>query len=725
MHRQLLTTYPHGKAIARHLRVTRIGDKVRVTANYRNSRTMFRLAGTKRPLQDGELVAEGEAVGDNLSDTLLSGFLYAFSSIAGEVEDGSSIFLFDRDMCYITAAIASLWGPKYRRVIAHRNRYLIPRIASVYFQQVTQSMSIQSLVADQLRILGLERYSAYATNGFVTTTPTPLSMQRIMQKMCQSQMTWPVSDDQYLLSYLLLIRDVVRPLSGIDLSDLALNRVPRRASSSAGFRDNYYRVDKGTGVGGFSRKGDKWPLTVNRLKWALSRIASGEDPWSTFLEWGHVLMAKPEVRGPDDDPSKIRLIATSSCEAEMVSDLISRHLMESVKSAPWCSVGHSQFDNATYGLLLGLKHPLASKYRIAKPSECVDGPCFYIEADITSLDYSMVPRPFMMLSALRALYFDWEKGDPMTANLFEKMFSVEMGWNNVKLLETFGEHWYTVYGIMLSGYKCTSVFGTMMVRWAVIISFMNLLGEQFPVLFPLVGNVIYGDDLTLRLPLRLLPYVSTDGTTPDKLAAEFARLSMAFKASQTHLYLPSPGAPDRLFTSVYEGTVVHPGIRYLQRYYVKVDVNGTILPPNQPFHAIATFRPTEDYVLKLAHHPYGWKVTTKEGHNLDPRVLLYQKAFSLALECSANRDALDLCLNVMRELEKGDFNLADVAFLSYDPTESYKKLGEFDVNLFKSLSKMEDPYVYLLSLTHLTTKGLRKFHPVRACAPYSRMFRTY
>lgn len=702
--------FPGSRYLASHLHIHLDGDMIKVTYKELHPSDECYLWKTGKRVRSGEVVFTLPRSGDNLSSTLFAGYTHAFTHLGGNFDVGGNVMHYEGHPDFLTACFASFYGRKWKRIDVERDFWVDPRNAKDNFKAVQKNHTIIELVEEVLSMMGIEGMERQIYDSFISTAISTVSGHRLVGKMCPTQMVWPVRDEKQIVCFLQLLSEILpeQPFP-ICLSEDDIRAVKRSPSANSGFTDSTYAPKK---------KFEKWPRTQDFVVWALNRILQGESIYDVLPVPGHIPMAKAQVMPPEEDPDKIRIIMTQSCNAELLSDLLSRAMMTAMKNVPWCAVGHSQFDNATFGVFYGLKHPYVNCIDIApKDSPVIDPPggCFYVTMDVTALDYSLMPRHFLEMSVSRMLFFDWDSVDDLTAYLFERCFSWEMAFSNVKILEGWGGTWYRVLGIMLSGYKCTSLFDTIVMRYGLLVSLMMAAGDSWAEVLPWLGNIIYGDDCVLRVPMALLPLFSTDGEYPDILAKNMMELGLKLKEAQTYLMLPEPHHKDKLFSHVVGRELRSPGVRFLQNYYVKVDRNGELLHPDHSCpHRVMVWRPFEDYVVKISNHPYSW-----DHPSGDVMAALYTKAFSLMLSSCANRDAHNLCkyvcLRVMRDYPESVQQAIKWVDFSH---EDFRKLGEVDKNLMTSLPVSEQSYLVVLSLYDLSYKGLLKFFPYRQSRLY-------
>jgi len=130
---------------------------------------------------------------------------------------------------------------------------------------------------------------------------------------------------------------------------------------------------------------------------------------------------------------------------------------------------------------------------------------------------------------------------------------------------------------------------------------------------------------------------------PGKFIETAKLLCLEFKPSETYCLFSVDGHNDMFYSHVVDDELRSPGVKYLQRYFVKVDKNCVPLHPNSSsWFKVMPWRVTVDYFVRSNNHIFDWKHQT----NLVP-VAYFQKLIGLIYDAGCNRTAHEYLKNCL------------------------------------------------------------------------------
>jgi len=387
----------------------------------------------------------------------------------------------------------------------------------------------------------------------------------------------------------------------------------------------------------------------------------------------HVFTAKPEVRDVDAEMGKIRLIGMVGQLHDMICKILSMPFISAWRRAKCNMIGCSVWSSLTHWLLWALdieeyNHLPEQIRRGTQADEEEEKKYCFITFDIKGQDVSYKTAQLLILNLIRLLWCRLD--DRSVFDDFMELFAFETANSTIKLVQWFGDQWYLVLALMCSGSLLTADFNTL---FSYIMSVSALIKLLLPYkIHPMdiikkVKFAFYGDDWIWKIPFDWTQMFGPDvNDFPLWLAQVFQDWGITLKRGETKMYKSNKMSGRPFFTHIVNDEIKIEGVHFLQRYFVKYDINMKPLHPNSKTYAwILPWRKTEAYATRIATD--AWNFKGKPGRSdkrdLNPLLAAYVKAFGLLMDAGPNKKAHRFIKCFMLRLAQQH---PDIPALSYD-----------------------------------------------------------
>jgi len=296
--------------------------------------------------------------------------------------------------------------------------------------------------------------------------------------------------------------------------------------------------------------------------------------------------------------------------------------------------------------------------------------------------------------------------------VFRALSLYHMVGTNSKLVQWFNGEYKTAVGVLDSGWKLTSHAQTVFTWELLFLGAAHLMREAsvpkwWEKAFAFACNGYYcGDDSVVAFDMSYWELFSSesvvDGARPDKLIrAIFDLTGVIIKEAETNLRVNEPGW-EKFYSEVVDDKVVRPGVKFLQKYFVKVDENHNFLPPcAEDFFDVIPFSETSRYILRSGNDPKDWK--RNEGDDVSAFI---QKIIGLMYDAGYNKTAhyyLKACITICERANPGAF------YTSVKATNLWEWRHKFTINDNNEFSELLSPYSYDYICSKYQTKYTASF----------------
>jgi hypothetical protein len=358
------------------------------------------------------------------------------------------------------------------------------------------------------------------------------------------------------------------------------------------------------------------------------------------------LFTKPELGGPDRDPTKARLIFVVPYLVYLIDELIYGDAIRSTYGVPPIGIGWSK---AKGGMHFLQQHFTQYVKRDKLHGENYEW--FAFEGDMAKLDFHITPAILTLIAMLPIFFYDPNCTDYEVLRFLMEWSSDQL---TSKYLHLFDGEDRLVIGMMFSGSFLTS-WGDSVYCWIIFelwyIHVFNDLRKRdmrkeaahWKTIWPL-PIMIYGDDHMGMLPSYAYEYwvgkpwsARSKGDKPvaaDKFFGQAGKINMKMTDSDVFFDVLDPnGRTCPVWATLgngYGGVGVS-GPKFLQRRFIPISATADVLErcSDAMPYSILSYRPIEDYWVRAS--------TTVNGKTMGAWLV---KIRALAVDtCGANPDA--------------------------------------------------------------------------------------
>lgn len=591
-------------------------------------------------------------------------------------------------------------SPKYFPVEYRREHFRAPPSASSYFKHIEIDENVRSFV----RMFVPNKYLDIYDGAYINTDASFTAILKLHDKLrgvtgsdgsiC-TKLNIEESDFRVILTSFIEVSGLCDISVPITFDPSTWDANPFRGASGLGA--DYY-IDPQTGT-----KASNFEVYRQRIAWISHKLASGELPEDFLPPWFHIIMPKAEVRSPEVDKDKIRLIWMQNMEVGGISKHFTAPLQTALCRTYWYMPGKGLMGYMLPWMYLGLGLPHLSRFVPGYQSRMKFNEICYLLLDLSGQDMSYVGRLMFTCAFCALIMYEMpSSGLEPIVGICSYMFA----WTLVKLAHFWGDKKYYTC-VFASGSDWTTIFDTIMnyfCIWASI--YMLCMEKQLDprAIMPHIRIISYGDDTTISGPLWVMELLFSN--LDDLVRVGRDKVGVVYKKEQSFYLRPMASHRDRFYTHIVDDEVISQGVCMLQRSWVKYDrYLNPLHPDSVDFHCVLPWRPTKDIVPKIGLDVNSWK---------DPRqpwIAWYQKAFGLLIDSVANRTSHNMIKSAMesvRTLYPIQVEEAESSF-SWELHANVFKLGkEFDNNLIKSIPRVENSIkvvssMFLTRQYHITT----------------------
>jgi len=459
------------------------------------------------------------------------------------------------------------------------------------------------------------------------------------------------------------------------------------ASGGIGFPFNNKRWPPGT------KKKDVVAEAKSLLHRVVEELALGTSIYDLLAVSVAKILIKSEIRTFLDEEGKVRVIGQHDILTHFITAILSAPWRKRLEKQRWCALGHSMFSTMVNSCMYAIGHPDYLKYRIGcqNPGFIVqDGPCFILQADLSAQDYTFTAFSLFLTLQDKCKFFDLDGMTDKERKVYFGLFLYEQISTHHKIVEWFNGAYYHVTGVMVSGYGDTSHGDTKELHLAYLVLFALLLKERYDKWWQhlkFLLDVVYGDDSIVAIPDRYLDLFCSDLNPvgnklyPDKMVIAAKLIGLNFKKEETYILVRTEEHLDPFYSTVVNDQLVQEGVKFLQRYFVKTDEYGHLLPADAPkWHRVAPWRLSFDYFPRAVNHINNWDHPTK-----NKTLAFFQKVFGLLIDAGLNYTVHCFLKRILLRIEELCPGIVEWAVVAMDLAEMRIKYPEIHNGLVREL----------------------------------------
>jgi len=601
------------------------------------------------------------------------------------------------------------------RSIDMKSALPIAYICSLKFKPRTISNMMTLVVqSEQVRNycwLGVQKYAPdlkrYLFESFVSTQCTVEGVTALRDKLCRGTPVYSGNDNDFYGGLALTIANLeVSKYRMIPTIDPDIVRfLPYNPNAACGF--NHMNDPK------IKTKRDDAPYAMARLYDMLWKACRGHPFSADIKQYISRYSAKAEVRGPDDDKTKIRLTAMLDTFSDSLTRIITIPFQSGIQQAKPILIGTSTYTSLYYYMLKAHNHPDFERLLAYGDVPWTKRSAFEkwnaLTSDESTQDGTWCNRMLDTVTQFRYLYVKTPEVNRRT--IFINIAVEELMRNLSNFTLWFGNDFIRWLHHWLSGKLDTAHSNS----WKTIMMFYTHIVKmcrKYCLTVAQVKEVItacsYGDDGVMFYPDRLdhLFCSSKEKNFPDLLAETYAEFGCILKPGETKIYRPKEGImphKDVFYTHICNDDIVSEGIHILQRYFVKYDKNMKPLHPDaEDWFVVKPWRKTSSFITKLGTDANGWegKPGRLEGSE-NIWVNWYCKAFGLLMDAGPNYTAHCVIKETMRAVALDKPNLPDICQTEWRKSELIEALiktglDEEIIQLVSMVHKLPDKVSYTL-----------------------------
>lgn len=694
MNRRLNQQYSGCNVILSQTKFTRTANKLVITRTTRNETKKGKSLNGQFtlgpfPIALGSEITTLDVTGLNLADSIMLGKCFVLSECSYlSVEDDESFNGTGNSMDFF---MSNMNSGKYIPTHYSRSRPRPVASADQFFKPFSADLAVKA----EIRNFIPSKYLRFYDGAYINTDLSMGAMFKLYEKMRGVAddsgniiTTMNMSDEDYRTVFTIFLQNV----------GIADHNIPIRITPESLMR-NHFRGAAGTGADPYLQevkgtKGSNLDVHFDRIKWISRMLSRGKRPEEFLPPWLHVICPKAEVRSPDVDPEKIRLVWMQNMEVGTLTKQISAPMQKQLEGTLWYMPGKGLMGKMLPWILLAFAHPDFSKFRPdwkAPPRDIA-----YAGFDLSTQDLSYIGKVMMTCMVTGALLL---KPPDKSVEVLLPLIAYIWAWTICKLAQLWGgKAYYTV--VFASGSDLTTIMDTIMDYFVFHVGIYKLCESKSmdPLeVFPLLKIICYGDDTGVSGPVWLMEILFPQGDFTAFSTIVKDTCGAVFKPSQCFLYVPVPDHRDRFYTWIDEDNqVISPGFKMLQRQWIKYDKNLKPLhPDSKEWHCVLPWRHTSDLVPKLGLDVKNWKDSKR------PWVAWYQKAFGLLIDSVANAESHNMikaAMEYVQELYPSQVEDAESSFNWQLHANTHKLGTEFDNSLIKCIPRSEHSMKVIASL---------------------------
>jgi hypothetical protein len=615
---------------------------------------------------------------------------------------------------FMSVVLSTLRGAKWRELLMEVHPPVPDLHPESFFTTVKPNKFVHEVGFLAATKVGLDMldFQYWVKGSYISTAPTPLGMMKLIDKLSQPAIVWSVDQRVVKVCIAELIRKIFKTFKPVKFKwDYnTIKKISFKASSGVGFPFRP-KLDK-------NPKKKQYKHEVHLRISKLCRLLAEGEPVFKHINVGIAKgMFKPEIKGPQDEPGKIRHITQFPMDCDGISDMMDRPIMTYLQTLPWYSPGMSLYTSMINNTLLALGHKIYKTYlpiyqnrtfREAFPGQRIH----YICLDQSTQDGRFVKSTLELTYRMRTYGHDFKRMTPEDLRVFMQLLLYVDVCTFHKIIQWFDGAYYNQFQSNSSGDKFTTVANCVEQEFVIRVAITTLLIEARPSLskpwvvaqsFPMI---ICGDNSVLTIPDDYLAVFTSDFSYPDKLEQHLHKIGIVLKRDETFICLSTDSHVDPFFSTIENDKIIQRGVVYLQRYFVKVDEDNTLLPADfdGPFK-LGLWRPTHHFYMRSMHHNFNWDHPSKTI-----AVALFQKSFALLFDAGYNLTAHRYLRQILRELVAIYPNIFEWSTSSMDLAELKIKVAYEDIWMKYVLE--EDSFEFVTAQMSPTIASTQLRYPV-------------
>jgi hypothetical protein len=577
---------------------------------------------------------------------------------------------------------ANMEGPKIRNVEVRNSDMFLVRNINSCFDEIDICLTTRRLLQTSQN----RQLSHYAGVAFLNNKPTFSMVAKVSAKLNTDNKPITMPENILKFTYHWTMKECRLEKARIcpDLSCKAIDSANLKSGSTIGI-DVFADHDPSIRKKGFYER-----IVRKFAKWVVAQLAAGEDIHE-LLGWkAKVFFTKAEAF-IDEADMKMRIVGCDAMIQDLFNSLLYKPVHRHLSNCSWYGPGISWAGSGVLDLLSALSHPLSAYFQNiypmnSKPLLRIDE-TLYVMLDESNQDNKYNTYRKMITALLFSMFY--ENTGPY-AEAFFKLFEYDYTYEFITLTQGFAGNWKLGTGSVNSGHRNTGGHCTVNAKY---VSTAVLSSLRIPVVN--VRDKFYGDDTVLAMNTMYDEKLCTSGNeVPDKMIDNAKKyMNVDYKPSQSYIARPIDGHRDRFFSMVDKDCdIISKGVSFLQKYFVKVDSDGTILHPDSPtFHRLMHFRDSHTCFVKLS---------TPQSVNADWAPKLFLRLHAMIFDAGANSVVVNECVSLMHKLRIMVPNVVKAATYMGFTEDQLMRIPELAQLTIGEILDYDNPMLYAINKFH-------------------------